>query len=1078
MTTLFLSIILLLICAVCCTLNASGSSDEVNALLKWKATLHSQNASILLPSWTRNVSAKIIVSPCNWYGISCNVNGSINMLRLSSSGLNGTLDHLTFSSFPNLEYFQLDSNNFFGIIPSEVGNLSKLVLLDFSSNQFTGMIPLEIGELRSLVTLHLFQNQLHGSIPQALCQLRFLYGLALSDNNLNGSIPTCLGQLSNLSYIYLNRNNLSGSIPHELGNLYHLEDLHMNNNSLTGTIPKTLVNLKNLTYLMLYQNQLSGSIPREIGNMISLEWVELELNNLSGPIPSSLGKLGSLSVLSLHSNKLSGVIPEELGNLTSLINLQLANNQLNGSIPSSFGNLRTLEKLSLFGNQLYGPIPQELGNMTSLSNLDLGSNQLNGSIPNSFGKLQTLETLAVDANQLSGSIPQELGKLKLVKILITNNSFSGTLPDDICNGRKLAYLWVDNNNLTGPKTLYNCSSLRRVRLDKNRLTGDISKIFGIYPHLNYINLNDNKFYGEISDNWSKCRNLTTMQMGGDRIGGSIPSSLGNSIQLEALNLSFNDLAGERPKEFGRMALMGKLFLNNNRLSGIVPQDLGSLVELLELDLSMNKLNGSIPSSLGQCSKLFSLNLSNNGFNGEIPAQFGRLVQLSVLDMSHNSLIREIPSVFSSMSSLETLNLSHNELSGNIPKSFGSMNWLLNIDLSYNHLRGPLPNSKAFMNISIEALEGNDDLCGNVSGLKRCTSESPTLNRRRKLALLISLPFLGALLLGGLIGIFSSFNWRSKKPPSTSQLVNEHKHGNNLFSISTFNGRETYNEILNLTEEFNEAYCIGVGECGSVYKVKLSSGDTVAIKRFHSLSKVVDHNEFVNEIRALTRIRHRNIVKLLGYCSHFENSFLVYEYLEGGSLADILGDKNAQILDWTKRVNIIKGIACALSYMHHDCSPAIIHRDVSSKNILLDSEYEACVSDFGTSKILNPNSSNWSNIAGTLGYLAPKLAYNMMVTEKCDVYSFGVLVLEIVKGEHPGDIISSLASTTTKEVKLTDLVDHHLPVQLLEIKEVLTSILILAIRCINSNPKITPTMHEVSKKIACVTCNTYKGLDVV
>ncbi|KAI3755111.1 hypothetical protein L1987_54905 [Smallanthus sonchifolius] len=132
-------------------------------------------------------------------------------------------------------------------------------------------------------------------------------------------------------------------------------------------------------------------------------------------------------------------------------------------------------------------------------------------------------------------------------------------------------------------------------------------------------------------------------------------------------------------------------------------------------------------------------------------------------------------------------------------------------------------------------------------------------------------------------------------------------------------------------------------------------------------------------------------------------------------------------------------------MHHDCSPAIIHRDISSKNILLDLEYEACISDFGTSEILNPNSSNWSNIAGTYGYLAPELAYTMKVREKCDVYSFGVLALEIIKGEHPGDIITSLASSTTEAVKFKHMVDHRLLVPLPIIKEVLSSVLFLAIK---------------------------------
>ncbi|KAI3805183.1 hypothetical protein L1987_27320 [Smallanthus sonchifolius] len=299
-----------------------------------------------------------------------------------------------------------------------------------------------------------------------------------------------------------------------------------------------------------------------------------------------------------------------------------------------------------------------------------------------------------------------------------------------------------------------------------------------------------------------------------------------------------------------------------------------------------------------------------------------------------------------------------------------MNALSNVDLSYNHLRGPLPKSRVFTNLSIEAFQGNEDLCGNIPGLKQCaSSESHTPNRKQKLALVISLPLLGALLLGALMGIFVFYSCRLKRLPST-QHQDQHKDGKSFFSVSTFNGRETYEEILNRTEEFNEAYCIGMGACGSVYRVKLSSGDIVAVKRLHSSSEEINHTDFLNEIRALTRIRHRNIVKLLGYCSHAQNSFLIYEYLEGGSLADILYHKTAENLDWTKRVNIIKGVAYALSYMHHDCSPDIIHRDISSKNILLDSEYEACVSDFGRSKMLNPNSSNWSNIAGTFGYVAP------------------------------------------------------------------------------------------------------------
>ncbi|GJW37676.1 MDIS1-interacting receptor like kinase 2-like protein [Tanacetum coccineum] len=201
-TIFFLATILFTLCVASC------SSYEADALINWKATLHTQNNIRILPSWTQDDQKT--VSPCNWYGVSCNEQGSINKLNLSSSGLNGTLDHFSFSSFPNLAYLSLGSNNFSGIIPSEIGQLSKLVYLDLSTNLFMGIIPPEIGELTNLNTLNLAENQLNGSIPKGLCQLRFLSNLLLSVNNLYGSVPSCFGQLSKLGYLYLNSNNISG----------------------------------------------------------------------------------------------------------------------------------------------------------------------------------------------------------------------------------------------------------------------------------------------------------------------------------------------------------------------------------------------------------------------------------------------------------------------------------------------------------------------------------------------------------------------------------------------------------------------------------------------------------------------------------------------------------------------------------------------------------------------------------------------------------------------------------------------------------------------------------------------------
>ncbi|WCJ44472.1 Leucine-rich repeat receptor-like protein kinase family protein [Euphorbia peplus] len=894
-----------------------------------------------------------------------------------------------------------------------------------------------------------------------------------------------------------------GIVCNDAGEVYNL---NLTGLDLRGAFQEfPFSSLPKLAYLDLSFNEFYGIIPPQIRLLSELLFLDLSFNPLSGNIPAEIGLLKNLNTLVLIENQLNGSIPLEICHLNLLEQLVLTRNSLVGSIPACFGNLSKLAVLYLARNSLSGSIPVQLGSLKSLIQLALGQNQLNGSMPASLGQLEELEMLHLRDNQLSGSIPEEIGNLmKLTELHLDTNRLTGPLPQNICRGKSIQKLIVKGNQLTGPipKSLRNCSSLVRARFDENQLFGNLSEDFGVYPKLEVMYLSDNKFYGEISSNWGRCSNLTSLHIAENNITGSIPRDLADVVRLQELNLSCNHLSGEIPKEIGKLSALGRLILDRNEISGPIPLELGSLSNLEYLDLSSNRFSKSIPDTIGKLSRLHHLNLSSNRFNENVPAKLGKLIQLSELDLSNNLLQGGIPAEFRSLSlvllnlsrnnltgsipeqpnglseldlsynmlhgqipehlstlrGLERLDLSHNDLSGSIPESFGTMDELLSIDISYNKLEGPIPHSKAFQNASIEAFQGNKGLCGEIKGLQQCK----TWRQNHKLLFLkIFLPLAGIAFLSFFGVIFLL------KKQKAIQEVQQHieQDEEEPLTISSSNGIIMQDEIIKAIDNFDVVYCIGKGGQGSVYKANLPTGTMLAVKKLHHLrnSHRTCQQEFLNEVRVLTEINHQNIVKLYGFCTCAQHSFLVYEYFEGSNLATILADnEDSKELDWRRRVNIIKGIANALSYMHHESSPPIVHRDITSKNILLDSGYEAHVSDFGTAKLLKPDSSHWTALAGTYGYVAPELAYTMKVTEKCDVYSFGVVALEVIIGKHPGDLIFSMTSPLAEKIVLEDVIDKRPPSPSPDIRDELNKVLNTAIACLFSNPKSRPPMNRVSQ----------------
>ncbi|XP_015887711.3 MDIS1-interacting receptor like kinase 2-like [Ziziphus jujuba] len=1024
--------------------NPTGTTQEeqeAKALLKWKDSLDNPTDNSLLSSWKflppqgstsslTNSSSDLkggVSSHCKWVGIICNKFGSVTEINLPSSNLRGTLRNFIFSSFPNLQKFVLYNNSLHGSIPSHISNLSRLTYLDLGGNNFSGNIPFEIGLLTSLQILFVDGNHLNGSIPHGIGMLRSLKEFRAKNNSLSGSIPNFIGNLSSLTFFELSENKFSGSIPQELGKLKFLTYLYLYGNNLTGSIhPSTIGNLSNLITLKLDRNKISGSIPQEVGQLKSLSNIDLSVNELTGTIPQSIGNMSNLTSLALDVNKLSGVIPCTIGNLTKLKSLRLPVNRLSGPIPPEIGNLRSLRYLTLFMNKFTGSVPIELNNLINLELFLLGDNRL-----------------------------------------------SGYLPENICLGGKLKEFSCNANNFKGsvPKSLKNCTTLVRLQLQGNQLTGNISQAFGIYPNLNYSDLSNNNFYGELSEKWGQCCNLTMLNISNNKISGKLPTELGIATRLQVLDLSCNHLEENIPKEIGQLKLLFIMKLNNNSLSSKVPEEIGMLSQLQQLDLSANKLSGSIPIELGKCSNLMGLNLSRNRFGGNVPSQIGNLRFLQNLELSQNLLTGQLPLELGYLQTLETLYISHNNLSGPIPSTYEKMLSLTYVDISFNQLEGPLPRSKAFTEAT---LQNNKGLCGNNTSLKACPMYKKKSSNEVIVLIIVSISgtlFLSLIIIGMLF--IHQKSERITDEPSETQ-------SETYFVIWNHNGKKVHDEIVKATENFNSKFCIGVGGYGGAYRAMLSTGQVVAVKKFHENREMANQEAFTSEISALTRARHRNIIKLHGFCSHARYSFLVYEFMEQGSLANILSDKvKATELGWRKRVNIVKGLADALSYMHHECSPAMVHRDISSNNVLLDAEYEAHIADFGTARILVPeSSSNWNSFAGTFGYSAPELAYTIQANEKCDVYSFGVVALEVIMGKHPGDLIlslstslsSSLSSSSSsppplRQILLMDVLDHRLSPPRNEVADKVASVVSLAFACLQQSPQARPSMKQVSQKLS-------------
>ncbi|KAJ9540185.1 hypothetical protein OSB04_026691 [Centaurea solstitialis] len=713
--------------------NVSCIEYEKTALLEFKNGLIDNGNQLI--SWNSSNE-----DCCNWYGITCNnQTGHVSEIRLRGPDdmasfkdqeasmqtfggkLNPSLRNLT-----SLEYLDLSYNDFGGsLIPSFIGSLRNLTYLNLSESGFSGEIPSQLGNLTMLRVLDVRNVDSGDQYELTVKSLRWLSGLSsLRHLDMSGVplgqvfdwrqvirslLPSSLVELhlsscglppitpslnmvnhSALSVLDLSDNNFSTiSIPSWISSLPSLVSLNLANCGFNGPIPDALMNMNSLITLDLSENQLTGfqTIRKSsLGNICNLREINLSSNKFDGKSLSEVlaslfnCKSSKLESLQIAESGLSGKLPPQLGNMTNLVLLNLKGNSISGLIPDSLGNLSFLQTLEIWNNALSGPLPDSVGRLSSLLTMYVHDNFISGPLPDSLGRLSSLERLDISSNEINGTLPQSVGQLtKLTTLNIMNNLLTGVVTED---------------------HFANLTSLVTLRADANMLRLEISADNWEPPFqllrlsLNYLSL------GPKFPSWLQNQtNLFILYLAGTGISDNIPSWFWTTFSgLKWLNLADNDFSSVSVSELfcSKIDTEQKqvIYMNmgNCSLSGVLPDCWETYEFLSILNFQNNNLTGEIPRSLANLSSLESLNMRNNKLFGELPANLMNSQSLQIMDISENEFIGDIPiPIGGEATSLKVLSLHSNKLDGQIPDEICKLDSLQILILANNNLSGEIPN---------------------------------------------------------------------------------------------------------------------------------------------------------------------------------------------------------------------------------------------------------------------------------------------------------------------------------------------------------------------------------------------------
>ncbi|KAI4351067.1 hypothetical protein L6164_005452 [Bauhinia variegata] len=920
-----------------------------------------------------------------------------------------------------------------------------------------------------VAVLYLTNQNLGGTISPALGNLTFLKWLNLSLNNLHGGIPKEVGRLKRLQRINLAGNNLEGEIPAELTNCSNLVFINFVANNLTGKVPFWLGSMKHLISLILGTNNLVGTIPPSLGNLSSLEVLVLSYNHLEGSFPDSLGGLSNLRFLLVAANFLSGIIPPSLYNLSNMQNIDVAVNQFVGSLPSNIDI--AFPKLEVFAfdlNRFTGTIPSSIGNISNLQTFDIGNCSFSGPTPATFGRLINLQYLNIGFNNLGNGITSDLDFLssltncsQLNELIFQGNRFGGALTDLIGNFS---------------------THLNTLLMGYNQISGTIPETIGRLVGLTFLRMEDNLLEGTIPTSIGKLTNLGELVFYLNRLSGNIPSSIGNLSMLFDLELDTNSLEGGIPLSFSHIANMQRLYLYRNNLSGNIPHQVFSNQQsLVILDLSQNSLTGSVPSEFGKMKQLVELYLQENKLSGDIPSELGECSELRELLMGGNFLQGSIPSSFGSLKSLEILDLSRNNLSGPIPGELRKLSMLTSLNLSFNHLHGEIPIGGVFNNITGLSLYGNDYLCGGIPELKLPACPVIHMKKTKKALYLkvILIILLTGVFLCSIVSIIILYMTKKPKRLSTTASLE-----NRFLMVS-------YGELHEATNGFSSTNLIGIGSFGSVFKGTFAHfSNPIAVKVLNLQTRGASKS-FVAECTALCRVRHRNLVRILTCCSSIDYKgadfkALVFEFMPNGSLENWLhcdeqSESENQNLNLIQRLDVAIDVAQALDYLHNDSEEVIVHCDIKPNNIFLDNDMVAHLGDFGLARLLDEAKGNGSReqatssmVKGTIGYIPPEYGIGGAVSVVGDIYSYGILLLEMIVGRKPTDSMFNENLSLHMMCKmallegLIEQVDPHLLEQSDDrIREALVSLARVGVACSSELPSERMSIKDVIVELLAI-----------